>query len=303
MKWNGDIDADWQEIVKILGLDIHYDTLRKMSYGYRRMEEYLHGFEGVATTILGISDLHFPFQLPIETFKDCCGKIDVLVLNGDILDMQSISSFSKSYRISPIMEMVGVRAYIIELIRYIGAPKVYFTYGNHEQRFSTYLAKNLDCEIRELMPETALDYLIDDGFYHYDKSAKTKTWYEPIKSVFDDVEIIYERDWKCRVGKTLFAHPFAFSSAPLKTCEKAMDYFHRTEREQFDTVVLAHTHRVGMEKKGFVSLYEQGACCQTSKMTYTDGRLSDPQKEGFVIICQDSNGNNITSKSKLQYLN
>ena len=60
-KLNKDIDLDWQEIVDALGLDIHYDSLRKMAYGYQRYDEYLKN-NGVALRILSISDLHIPFQ-------------------------------------------------------------------------------------------------------------------------------------------------------------------------------------------------------------------------------------------------
>ena len=32
-KLNKEMDLDWAEIVSLLGLDIHYDSLRKMAYG------------------------------------------------------------------------------------------------------------------------------------------------------------------------------------------------------------------------------------------------------------------------------
>ena len=54
---------------------------------------------GVATRILSISDLHYPFAKPIQTFSKYVGRVDILQLNGDIFDCQSISKFSKAYRI------------------------------------------------------------------------------------------------------------------------------------------------------------------------------------------------------------
>ena len=53
-KINKEIDLDWQEIVEVLGLDIHPDHLRKTAYGLVEYDEYIHGFGGVATTILSI---------------------------------------------------------------------------------------------------------------------------------------------------------------------------------------------------------------------------------------------------------
>jgi len=40
-KINKEIDLDWQEIVDVLGLNIHYDSLRKQTYGYIKYNEYL----------------------------------------------------------------------------------------------------------------------------------------------------------------------------------------------------------------------------------------------------------------------
>lgn len=41
MKLNKEIDLDWSEIVELLGLDCHYDSLRKASYGYKEYFDYL----------------------------------------------------------------------------------------------------------------------------------------------------------------------------------------------------------------------------------------------------------------------
>lgn len=69
---------DWIEIRDMLGLNITPDQLRKISVGYAEYDDYLNGNSGVATTILSISDLHIPFQKPLETFENmperlmCC---------------------------------------------------------------------------------------------------------------------------------------------------------------------------------------------------------------------------------------
>ena len=118
---------------------------------------------------MSISDTHVPFQLPIDTFKDYVGKVDILQLNGDILDCQSISKFSKLYRISIMEELIEGRQYIIDLINYIKPKKVVLNYGNHEMRLGAYLAKNLDSDALGLMPNTALDLIID-GFHNYKRN-------------------------------------------------------------------------------------------------------------------------------------
>ena len=161
-----------------------------------------------------------------------------------------------------------------------------------------YLSKKLDSDILELMPHNPFDLIINDGFNHYDKKNKTKIWYEPLSKVFDDVKIEYTNNWWCKIGKSIFCHPSAYSSGTLKTTEKAMQYFNCIDRD-YDSIFMAHTHQQGFTKKGKIYLYEQGTCSDINKMDYMDGRLSMPQQMGFIYVCQDINGNLIEDKTKL----
>lgn len=294
---------DWLEIVEALNLDVSADHLRKTAYGLVEYDNYIHGFNGVATTILSISDLHVPFQLPIITFSDYVGKIDILQINGDVVDCQGLSKFPKQYRISPMEEIIQARQYLIDVIEFIKPKKVIVNYGNHDKRFASYFAKNIDTDALELLPDTSLELILVEGFKHYNKREKIKVEYKPLIDVFDDIEIEFVDDWKSRIGKTWFVHPLAYRKNILATCEKAMDYLHKTQKEPFDCVVMGHTHSVGETKKGFIKLVEQGACCNVTKMNYMDGKLSAPQKMGFAIICQNEHGDLIEEKSKVITLN
>lgn len=302
-KLNREVDLDWQEIVEILGLDVSSDHLRKTAYGMIEYDEYIHGFNGVATTILSLSDMHIPFELPINILSDYAGKVDILQINGDVIDNQSLSKFSKQYRISPMEEIINGRQYLIDLIEYIKPKKVICNYGNHDKRFANYFAKNIDNDALELLPDTSLELIFNEGFKHYDKRSRTKIWYSPIKDIFNDIEIEYIDDWKCKIGKTWFVHPLAYRQNILATCDKAKDYLQDTDREGFDCVCMAHTHSVGDSKKGYVRLLEQGAFARVDEMNYMDGKLTKPQKEGFAIICQDKDGNLLQDKTKVIVLN
>lgn len=302
-KLNKEIDLDWADIVEKLDLNISADHLRKTAYGYVEYDNYIHGCGNIATRILALSDFHIPFQLPVDMFTEFAGRVDVLVLNGDIVDMQAISKFPKNYRQSPMEEIIVGRDYIIKLIELIQPTKVVATYGNHEKRFGDYLAKNLDTDLLELMPNTPLELIFTEGFTHYNKRTGVRSWYAPINGLFPDIEIDYVGDWKVKIGKTWFAHPLTYSSGTLKTCEKAMDFFLRTDKEPFDTIVLGHTHKVAQTKIGYVNLFEQGACCDTNKLHYADGRLQVPQKQGFIYICQNHDGDIVDGRTKLIALN
>ena len=254
------------------------------------------------TRILSISDLHYPFQKDLSVFKPYAGRVDILQLNGDLIDCTQLSSFIKFYRSSPVEELIGARQYLIELIEMIAPQAVMVNYGNHELRLGAYLAKNIDNELQELVPETALDYIFADGFTHYDRKTKAKTKYEPLAEVFDNITINYSGTWWSQIGKTIFAHPKAFSSMPMKTAVNAVNWF-RNEGMVFDTMVMAHTHRVGFYKLGSTLVYEQGACCETDKMTYADGSLVNSQQQGFLYLCQDKDGRIIEPQTKIVTLN
>lgn len=303
-----DYGIDCYQIANILneesGLKKDESAWRKHYHSFMEGMRYAlsNDEKGVKTKILAISDLHYPFSLPCETFADYAGRVDTIVLNGDLIDHQSISKFPKRYRINPIEELIGLRSYFIELFNMIKPKSVYFTYGNHELRMGDYLAKNLDSEMQELLPETVIDYLVNDGFIHYDRKNHTKVRYVPLASVFEDIDFKWENKWWCQIGDVIFCHPKAFASSPMKTTERAVQWF-RNNGILFTTLVMAHTHRIGSYKIGNTMTYEQGACCKTNMMDYADGALINSQKEGFLYLCLDRDGKNMEDKSRLVYLN
>jgi hypothetical protein len=301
-KKRGETDMDWIEIRDMLGLNITPDQLRKIAVGYAEYDDYLNGNSGVATTILSISDLHIPFQKPLETFEKYAGKIDVLQLNGDLIDCMALSRFTKTFRVSPVEEMIVCRQYLIDLITMIRPKKVLANDGNHEIRLGATLAKNLDNELQELMPESALEYIFMDGFTHYDRKTHAKTKYAPLCEVFDDIDVEYTGTWYSQYKDVIFCHPKAFCSNPMKTAEKAL-YWFRNEGHVFRSLIMSHTHRLGSYKIGNSMIYEQGCCCDTSRMRYNDGQLINSQKEGYIVVCLDKDGHVIEEKTKIVSLN
>lgn len=277
---------------------------RKEYAAFHRGRLYERGMNSsdVGARILCISDLHVPFHLPANTFEKYSGMVDILVLNGDITDCQAISKFPKAYRVSPMEELIATRQYCTELIELIKPRKVVVIYGNHDLRFQSYMAKNLDTDILELMPKTSLELLFVDGFTHYDKRRGTKTRYAALADMYDDVEIDYVDNWYTQIGSTIFCHPLAFSSAIMKTSARAVDFF-RNEGYIFDSLIMAHTHRVGDYYIGQTAMYEQGCCCDVKAMRYADGKLVPSQKEGYIYFCQDHDGKFIKSSAKLELLN
>lgn len=58
-----------------------------------------------------------------------------------------------------------------------------------------------------------------------------------------------------------------------------------------------------MYRIGGTMLYEQGCCCDTARMCYADGMLVNSQKEGFLYLTRDRNGNFKEDTTKLVFLN
>ncbi len=300
-------DVDYEEMGNLLlGDDNSYssDNARKAYYFLNKICNKIDGeYDSfVGKRILSISDLHVPFQLPLETFRNYRGIVDVLVLNGDLIDLSQISKFKSVRRNTPMDDIILTRQYIIDLIEYLNPKEVYANYGNHEIRFYKYLSRNLDTDLSELLPKTPLDIIFTDGFNHYNHSERSKVWYEPLNIVFPDKKVVYTGNWYNQVGDAIFAHPLAYNSGILKTSERAMDYFLR-EGKDFKVLCMAHTHKSGEFDIGAIRLYETGCCCDIIKNNYNDGRLICSQKEGFVYLIQDNNGSTVKEWTKRIVLN
>lgn len=82
-------ELTWDGASKVLndelGKNFGECAYRKRFKAFRAGMQYQESLSNrdVGTCILSISDLHIPFQKPIETFSEYAGKIDILQINGD----------------------------------------------------------------------------------------------------------------------------------------------------------------------------------------------------------------------------
>lgn len=298
-KRNKEIKLDWDELAALLNRGWSGEYLRKLAYGLYEYEDYLCGQENkhIKNRILCISDTHVPFQLPIQTYEKYKNKIDTLVLNGDIFDMQSLSKFPKAYRVSPMEEIIDGRLYIMSLIEYLHPKMVVGINGNHEIRYGNYLAKHLDSEILELQPNSPMELIFTDGFVWYNKRQKCKVNFPPLKRVFENIEFVYPDNWYYQIGDTIFCHPLKFSSRPMETGNKAYKWFLENGCV-FDNLIVAHTHKVGNYMIAGKSIYESGCCVDINKNNYTDGKLTTSQSCGFLYIEQNLTGKSVNIKQE-----
>ena len=297
------IDKDYTELSEeAFGKAYSSDVARRMFYGAKKVidaiEEDEERVNEDETRILCISDMHIPFNRDIKEFFKYKGKVDTLVLNGDIIDNYSMSNFTKMYRLSLVEELIQARELLIELIEEIKPKKVTVVTGNHEIRLGKKIADKIGSDLLDLMPRDALAFLFDTGFNYYDRIKKCKTVYTPIDEEVD-CEVNYVGNFWTKEGKTIFVHPQAFRGTTLGTVGKAYDYF-TAIGEDFQSIIMAHTHKLGMYVMNDKYLYEQGTCADLNHMDYQDLKLpKSSQVNGYMYIIQDKDGNLIYDKTKL----
>ena len=297
------IDKDYTELSEeAFGKAYSSDVARRMFYGAKKVIDAIEEDKGRVnedeTRILCISDMHIPFNRDIKEFFKYKGKVDILVLNGDIIDNYSMSNFTKMYRLSLVEELIQARELLIELIEEIKPKKVTVVTGNHVIRHGKKIADKIGSDLLDLMPRDALAFLFDTGFNYYDRIKKCKTVYTPIDEEVD-CEINYVGNFWAKEGKTIFVHPQAFKGTTLGTVGKAYDYF-TAIGEDFQSIIMAHTHKLGMYVMNDKYLYEQGTCANLNHMDYQDLKLpKSSQVNGYMYIIQDKDGNLIYDKTKL----
>ena len=297
------IDKDYTELSEeAFGKAYSSDVARRMFYGAKKVIDAIEEDEKRVnedeTRIVCISDMHIPFNRDIKEFFKYKGKVDTLVLNGDIIDNYSMSNFTKMYRLSLVEELIQARELLIELIEEIKPKKVTVVTGNHEIRLGKKIADKIGSDLLDLMPRDALAFLFDTGFNYYDRIKKCKTVYTPIDEEVD-CEVNYVGNFWTKEGKTIFVHPQAFRGTTLGTVGKAYDYF-TAIGEDFQSIIMAHTHKLGMYVMNDKYLYEQGTCANLNHMDYQELKLpKSSQVNGSMYIIQDKDGNLIYDKTKL----
>lgn len=110
-------------------------------------ESYAETFEPYEISqsrTLIISDLHIPYQdnnsiqKAINYGKE--KKVNCILINGDLLDMCSISRFGRDWRQRQIHEeFEATRVFLNSLRQHFPKAKIVYKYGNHDERYEKFL--------------------------------------------------------------------------------------------------------------------------------------------------------------------
>ncbi len=248
--------------------------------------------------IISLSDLHIPFTMfdQIKEILEEHSDADVIVLNGDILDGYIFSQYSKTKRVAAIQEYIAG----FNFVKYLSLTfqSVVIVSGNHDARASRALSHNgFEKEASQVLRPDLLARIAN---------GEELDMYGQLVEKHDFSNVIYQPfdSWYVRIGKTIFCHPDGFSNSyPGATVVRLLDHFSaRLDTEEFDSIVVGHTHK---QYKGIVSsklLMEQGA--MSHKLPYqfkADLRFKNAVN-GYAIIYQDQNGNTDFNLSTNIYL-
>jgi len=248
--------------------------------------------------IISFSDLHVPFFLWEDMQKALSQHCDanVIVLNGDILDAYIFSTFSKSKNIAAIKEY----RMVFDLVHYLSDhfENVVMVCGNHDYRTTRAVKQAGFNKDASAVFGTDLLFKISNG--------EKLDEYGQLEEKLEFKNVHYQRHdpWYTRIGKTIFCHPSGFGSKyPGATVVKLLDHFtQRMHHDDFDSIVVGHTHKV---YKGIVSgklLIEQGAMAHKLPYQFQPDLRFKNAMNGYAVIYQDANGNTNFNDSQPIYL-
>lgn len=242
--------------------------------------------------VLILSDLHIPYNRDdildiVSKHKD---EISTLVIGGDVVDCYSCSSFPTLEPLPLVEEMAACHKILKQTQDMTPNVRRILIKGNHEERYKKHLIK-ISSELNKLHSDNILKEIVK-GFEHNDRANGKVIKYDRL-----DYEVV--DNWWCMVNKTIIAHPISFSRVAAKTAQMALDYF--VERgHDFDSVLIAHTHKISSAIKYGKYSYEIGCLCKTQDYSES-GRLTYERIHNGYFLAVYVNGQFDPNESR-QYI-
>ena len=234
--------------------------------------------------IVSTGDWHIPFEnyKVLKHMIKYHSDADILVVNGDIFEHYLVSQWKKDKSIPLRLEYEIALEWIMKLHKIF--KKIVLVYGNHEYRLRSYISSNLDPAVHFATSPDLLKRLADG--YDFDE-------YGDFVKVHDFDNVFYEPgllNWYTKIGQCLFVHPRSYVKQLLGTAEQAMEHFIK-RGEDFQCLVLAHTHRQSSSIVNGKLLLESGCACVPLDYL-SDGKLNSlNQTFGYSVIYLDELGN------------
>jgi len=237
-----------------------------------------------AVKILSLSDLHIPFfhEGVLTEALSSHNDADILILNGDILEIDMASKFPRHKTVLLKYEYKVALEWLVKLAKQF--PRVVLVKGNHEARLDRYFQNRIDPGINFMVEGDILWRLA--GGYGFDESGQWEKQHE-----LNNVS--YERgltNWFVQIGQLILCHSWRTSSISLRTVELAHQWF--SERGySYQSIMMGHSHRLGSCITAGKLLIEQGCCCVPLDYAARADIKYRPTTTGYGIAILDKNGN------------
>jgi predicted phosphodiesterase len=186
-------------------------------------------YKGKPVKVLYMADLHVPFTV-YDLVKHIISEhsdADILVINGDFLDLFNVSTFAKDKTVALKRELQEGRQFL-EIVSKI-FKDVILVEGNHERRLKNYIKHVIPVDMHFLFPQDPLE-VIQQG---------TVFQLEPL----ENVHVV--GSWWIKLFDTIFAHPDNYSSVSMRTVMQTSEHMTLVKNVPHRACIIGHTHQAG----------------------------------------------------------
>jgi predicted phosphodiesterase len=210
-------------------------------------------YAGKTCKILNIADLHIPFTdyKAVQGILREHSDADVLMINGDLLDLFAVSKYAKDKEVALKREIEEGRDFLEFVSKKF--KDVVITDGNHERRLKHFVTNMIPSDMQFLFPQDILQVTVRGDVLK--------------KKPLSNVHVV--GSWWVKLFDTIFAHPDNYAGANLKTVQNTSEHFLLVKNEWHRMCIIGHTHRAGWLIAGEVKLMETGCLCHD--MDYHNG--------------------------------
>ena len=267
--------------------EIHKKLYRKLldEINKEKENEFMPNIKIENDKFVVLSDLHIPYYRKdiIDKIIEIYGNKGFdLIINGDLLDIESLSTFTKAKQ--TVLEDEYNKA--LELLKIFSEKfeRVYLIEGNHERRLRRSLMSIPEFVQVSFMYEPDILVNLSEGKRF--KEGKYVDSYE-----FDNV--FYYRSFGLKFGKELYIlHPNNFRATPGSTVRLAIEYVLANDKN-VKYVMIGHTHQIQFINYLGIKGYETG--CLTKPLSYEkSGRISLKRTQlGFAEVYFDKDSQEV----------
>lgn len=239
--------------------------------------------------IVVAGDLHCPWQhreAIARMIDEESADTDLLVINGDLMDLWSASRWRKQARETDIqLELAESQATICLLAAHFR--KIIVIGGNHDSRPSKLLAECLPLEMMEYLRIVAPQSLNPLEFLAH--GLPNVEIAKPVKSDHAEFGFLYQ------IGDLVCTHAETYSRIPVRAAGTVSHWIHSFAIPQgvvagpIRCVIQAHTHQAGVALGDYGAMQIEGGClCHTESYVGSPKIMTPrPWAVGWTVIHQE----------------